>query len=384
MDALNTFINSCSIASTNFKEISVLQPFHYGLCSPINMGASRIEIQPRSFESLSYTSNYINMSEEFSNVQEKINQSSNAGGGTLGLGYGLWQAKAFGTLAKGACERLTQVHQSQKAEGVLVVNAMVTTRNVRCFTDISYDKTVLAEILSVMESGDKESKKRIGITDDNKLYILTEAVLGGSFTGLIIFLKQEDIRRDRINKGKEIGITAGIGGAVAYGPALGSLGYQHAFQSAEQAENDALNTIRNTNIKVEVFSQGSIPELTREVLDREIIRHLDLNPAKFEISQKDCNDAKDMVSGNPEARNLAICKRQMKIENAQVAIMNVCRGVTSFKGDKQTVHTTKTIMAAYDNFADRMISDSGCGIPIGFNYRVLTMDMIKAELEKDS
>ena len=375
INELNTEIGNCK-----FTRIPDFRSFTHGVRSPINMETSRIMVQPRSFDSLSYSSHYINMRQDFSKISDSIEQSSSAGSVDLEVGSGLWKVKAATTWAKGAHERLVQIGKSQKSEGVLVINAMVTTRNVRCFTQIDYDLEALKSISSAMDSVDEAEKKKYGITKDNKLYLLTEAVLGGSFTGLVTFLRQDDSKGTSGNKGRESRMTAQVGVSGAASVLTGGGGYEHAMQSAKQSQHDMMESSGNTKVDIEIFSQGAIPTLMREVVNSEIIKHLDLNPAKFELSQQDKEDSKDMLSSDSNTRSLAICKRQMKMEAAQVGILNECRGLVS-STEQQTVHSPKTVMSAYDNFSDKMTSDIGCGIPVGFNYLMLTKEMIDDKIK---
>ncbi|BBI18277.1 hypothetical protein [Neochlamydia sp. S13] len=376
---------SVKLAKSESGEIPIFENFYQGVESPIDMARSQMEVQPRGFDSLHYSSQYIDMREELSEIHDRITHSSSATSASAGGGWLLFGGSASIAASNAASERLAQIKKEDIAEGVLVINALATTRHVRCFTDLQYDKRKLKIILDAMKSPDDAELNRYGISKrDNvtkEIYLLTEAVLGGSFTALVTFLNESKMNRrlDKYTNEREIS-TVARGGVKLLDWGV-SAGYSNASQYGIQTEDDVLRNVAGTKVTIEIISQGAMPVFAREIIEREIMKHLDLNPSNFELSKKDEGDAEIMAAGKEKEKAMVVYKRRMKMENAQVAVMNTYRGLTSTK-EKQNIHSAQSVMEAYENFATQMTTDPDCGIPIGFNYQKLTEEEIKEILEE--
>lgn len=378
------------IEESKFEEIPIFEGFHQGIESPIDINRSRLDVKPRGFDSLNYSSQYIDMKQSISEIDDQVKHSSSANDVSISGGAWIFKGKVSHAWSEATSQRLAQIKQENTSKGVLMINAMVTTRHVRYFSDLHFDKAKLKMILNVMKDGGHDAWNRYGITtrqEDSKtvkeIYLLTEAVLGGSFTALVIFLDEEKKKRALEKEAEEHGHTTSVKLSGKYLFAKGSANFSHSDHSGSQSEEDLLNNISNTNIAIEITAQGGIPIFTRDVIEHEVMKHLDVNPAKFELSPQDEAEAENFDKLGEKEKLVAAYKRQMKMENAQIAVMNTYRGLTATK-DKQTVHTAKSVMEAYENFADKIVSDPNCGIPIGFNYQVLTESRLKeilAELE---
>nr|WP_166154734.1 hypothetical protein [Neochlamydia sp. AcF84]NGY94516.1 hypothetical protein [Neochlamydia sp. AcF84] len=390
----NTQINAATnlIAALSDKlvkstsgEIPVFENFYQGVESPIDMARSQMEVQPRGFDSLHYSSQYIDMREELSEIHDRITHSSSATSASAGGGWLLFGGSASLAASNATSERLAQIKKENIAEGVLVINALATTRHVRCFTDLQYDKRKLQAILNAMRGSNKDELKRYGIStrdnDTKEIYLLTEAVLGGSFTALVTFLNESKMNRRLDKYTHEHEISTVVRGGVNFVDWGVSAGYSNASQYGTQTEDDVLRNVAGTKVTIEIISQGAMPVFAREIIEREIMKHLELNPSKFELTKKDEGDAEIMATGKEKEKAMVVYKRRMKMENAQVAVMNTYRGLTSTK-EKQNIHSAQSVMEAYENFATQMTTDPDCGIPIGFNYQKLNQEEIKEILEQ--
>lgn len=175
-------------------DIPIFEGFYQALESPIDMGASKMEVQPRGFDSLEYSSQYIRLDADISKILDQITQSSNSNSASASLGGGffLYNAKASAShsWSSGLAKRVTEIKNQRKSQGILLIHATVTTRNVRCFTDLKYNRAKLQMIQHVMKNEEnQEVLDRYGITtegDKKVIYMLTEAVLGGHLQHLLL------------------------------------------------------------------------------------------------------------------------------------------------------------------------------------------------------
>ncbi|KIC72986.1 hypothetical protein DB42_CO00210 [Neochlamydia sp. EPS4] len=387
MGAATNFIKTLSAKLNSASgEIPIFENFYQGVESPIDMARSQMEVQPRGFDSLHYNSQYIDMRQELSKIHDRITHSSSASSVSASVGW-LMMVGGSASLAGSSAtsERLAQIKMEGIAEGVLVINAVATSRHVRCFTDLQYDKRKLQALLNAMNRNNNDELKKYGISkraDGTKeIYLLTEAVLGGSFTALVTFSNESRTDRKEDKFTHEHGISTAVRGGGNFVDWGISIGNSNAIQYGIQTESDILRSIVGTKVSIEIISQGAMPIFAREVVEREIMKHVDLNPSKFELSKKDEEDAEIMATGKEKEKALAVLQRRMKMENAQVAVMNTYRGLTSSK-EKQNVHSTQSVMEAYENFVTQMTTDRDCGIPIGFNYQILTQKEIEEMLEE--
>ena len=71
-----------------------------------------------------------------------------------------------------------------------------------------------------------------------------------------------------------------------------------------------------------------MPVFSRDVIEHEIVKHLDLNPSKFELSKKDESEAAIMASAKGQAKTTATVKRQMKMERPYSTRMIFHKGIT--------------------------------------------------------
>src|SRR5436190_1805791 len=54
------------------QEHPIFESFHQALESPIDMAKSKVEVQPRGFDSFHYNSQYISMKQSLNEIHEKI------------------------------------------------------------------------------------------------------------------------------------------------------------------------------------------------------------------------------------------------------------------------------------------------------------------------
>jgi len=399
---INTYLKdiSSTMSALVINTIPVMAHFHAGVRSPIDFEKSPRETDPRGFDSLNFNSQYIETQKQLSEIRERMSTSSSSSSASVSRGWGPFSASVAASWASGAADRVGNILKSDTTEGVLVVNAVVTTRNVRTFKHIEYDIEALRQILSVMKAPNPsdEELKRYGITKivpqknpanpnaemkpKYKLYILTEAVMGGSFTGIITILKKSSTQGHRETHGRESSSSTQTSAGFSVGFfGSGKAAYSNASQSASQSEEDILRNSAHTRIKIEIIVQGVITPITRDMLERELVEHVNLNPAKFELSQTDLETAKVLINGTPAQKAVANQERTMKMDAAQVALLNTVRGLKT-KTVSESIHSPATVHNGYDHFSERMTEDDGAGVPVGFYYDILDEERIEREIKK--
>lgn len=377
-----------NIAQTKFEDIPNFTGFHQAIESPIDFKNSTLETQLRGFDSVSFTSQYVMKETNESNIKDKMTRSSSANAVSTNVegGWGPFSAKAGASQAwsDSAANRIRDINKGQDVEGVLVINATMTSRHVRCFSEVKYDLDKLRSLVNLMGTSNEEEKKRFGIsTLSGKpgILMLTEAVLGGSFTAFVTFLNTSNSQENSENKSKESNtststeVSGGFKGLASVG-----VGVSTSRGKGEQSEDDVLKSIKNTRVNIEFVAQGAIPTLVRNTVVNEVLKHLNTDPVKYELTQQDQADLDLELSSKPGDKEKAVARRNLKQEKAAQSFLNTTRGLMSEKSE-QKIHTIESVMAAYDNFSEKL-QNKECGIPVGFNYRVLTIDDIQYEINK--
>ncbi|MCC6128252.1 MAG: hypothetical protein IT584_03525 [Chlamydiae bacterium] len=299
------------------------------------------------------------------------------------MGCWLGKGQVSSSWARAAADRVIQIQKQNIAEAVLVVNAFMTTRNVRTFTKISYNYDTLQKIYDTMRDDNVAKQAEYGINvdgDSKEILILTEAVMGASFTGIITFLKEDKTRGSEEHHMQDSQHSSSVSLKRGFFGIGVSAAGSYSGQSASGSEDSELTNHLNTRVNIEIFCQGAIPTFAREVVERELLKHVDLNPAKFELSTRDEKTVEDLLSGDVAKMERANLKQQVKMQNAAIGVLNACRGLKSVT-EKEEIHTTHSIFTSYDNFSRQIVEDKDCGVPVGFNYTVLSQSEIKNLLE---
>lgn len=240
-----------------------------------------------------------------------------------------------------------------------------------------------------MQSSKSDDLERYGITIGDRhgksIYILTEAVLGGSFTALVTFHEGSNEGISRTVDSSNTGLSGGFAlDALTPGGVTIGGGISGAKENKEIDEKKQLDSVRETKIDIEFISQGALPTFARDVVQQEILKHLNLNPSSYAISAKDSLEAEKLVQQTQEG-DLARARYQMKMQNAQVAIMNAFDGLKEDQEqqkEQQNVHTMDSVMQAYESFASKITEDQECGVPVGFYYDILTQSDIEDLIQK--
>lgn len=342
-------------------ELPSFSNFTTGLEGPIDHDVTEVVTDSRGFDSINFNSQYIDMNESHQRIQDKMDQSSSSSSLNIGGGAFGFSASISHSWSSGAMKRVGEIRSQGHASKILVINAMVTTRNVRFFKHKKYDIVKLSSILDIMKaSNDKNVLNGHGITlDGNKkcIYILTEAVLGGSFTAIVTYLKEDTTNRE-VNDNTSHSSSSMDLKAKGY---FVKGGYSNSRQNANESHNDEINNRGNINVSIEFIAQGAIPQLAKDNIVREALKHQDQNLRKYQ-------------SSGSEGSSVQV--RQVEMQKATYDAINT---VQQIKVEKEEVnlHSVNSVIKAYDGFCNEITSDSSCGVPIGFNYTVLTQEAIQ-------
>ncbi len=110
---------------------------------------------------------------------------------------------------------------------------------------------------------------------------------------------------------------------------------------------------------------------------------MNLNPSTFQLYPEDEALIEASSKGAPAAEmDRMINKRRFQMNNAQFAIQNIVRELVPDR-DNRSVHSLGSVVSAYDDFVKQIVSDKNCGVPLGFNYQILTENEIKSHLDQN-
>ncbi|MGR3912895.1 MAG: hypothetical protein QRY71_06305 [Candidatus Rhabdochlamydia sp.] len=323
--------------------------------SPIDFDHTQITMHHRGFDSIYFNSQCIDMNESPHHVQNQLDQSLRAGSANISGSYGSFSIKAPYSWSADTLARVNEIHSQGYAAKIFLITALVTTRHVRLFKDIVYDLKKLAALLNMMKEGHQEK----GITaqgNAKKIYMLTEAVMGGYFSAIVIYLKNkpQDSTQDfssHFNKQ----VKEGMGFFKDKGEHL------KTFQKANKSE-DNISHPDNTDISIEFIAQGTIPQLAKQKVVQELLKHEDQNLKKYATLRnfQENQDHYKHQSGLQQDININMDELQ-----------------TAIQKEENSIHTSGKVMQAYNDFCRTIVDDPYCGIPMGFNYTVLTENEIE-------
>ncbi|MGR3973008.1 MAG: hypothetical protein QRY72_00270 [Candidatus Rhabdochlamydia sp.] len=337
-----------------------------GLESPIDFNRSHIITQSRGFDSINFSSQYIDMSESDQRIEGKLDQSSSASSLSLNASGFFLSVKGTHSWSKAVMDRVYEIKKQGYASKILLISAFITTRHVRLFKDTVYDSRKLRVLLRIMKNSDPSKAQEQGITvekDGSKsVNILTEAVMGGSFSAIVTYLKEDTSSQDAQHHLKHSASNSEIEGKAGLFLTVKG-GYSNASQQTHESHHDEIHNQGNLHISIQFIAQGAIPQLAREKVMQEALRHQAQHLRKYESlggqQQKQDNYAHQL-------------QLQKVIYTAANAIQK-----TAVQQEAISVHTPSSVIGAYDDFCSNMIQDQECGVPIGFNYTVLSQQEIE-------
>jgi hypothetical protein len=258
--------------------------------------------------------------------------------------------------------RVADIKNQGHASEVLVINAVVTSRNVRVLKQVAYDLRKLKQLQKLMSSGSEADFKKYGISitssGEKAIYILSEAVMGGSFTGLVTFLDETSSSRAHEAHRKDTSASTSTSVEFSTPWVSGGSSYSNANQSSKGSSSDQLRNAANMNVSVEFIAQGAIPQLSRDTIVRETLKYTDQNLQKFHSSGSESS------SKSREAR-------QSEMQEAMTKTLNSV-AQTNTVSSEVSIHGPQSVSKAYDDFCGEITGDTSAGIPIGFNYTMLT------------
>jgi len=374
--------------------------FQCNIESPIDWARSKLVSMPRGFDTLNFNSTYVMSDEKNQKINDMVDQLSG------GVSYSSFfvSANISGSISK----RVRNASSTGKTEGSLVIGSFATTRHVRTFERLYYDTDKLRALKEHIQREKKqqriraeerkykeqERKKRVeemliridkekaqkGKTakqpvirteeeikteaedQQGRVYIISEAIMGGVFVGFVHFLKTEATTEKQKRHDAQVGIGGGYMGSGA------NLDYK---KSSEKVD---LNSSANTRVEIEFICYGTVPGFARKDVPYKISEFKDLNPSNFQLSSQDEADIKSVNTFSE--RQEAMDKQRLKMQYAGTVISNAVREtITAEKPQK--VHQIESLYEAFESWIELMKKDENAGVPVGFNYRVLTENDIK-------
>ncbi|MGR3973078.1 MAG: hypothetical protein QRY72_00635, partial [Candidatus Rhabdochlamydia sp.] len=377
------------LINMNDCDLPVFANISTGLETPIDFDKTVIGTEIRGFDTISFSSSYIDMNEDSSSHNSSFDQSSSANSAGISGSYGVFTGSASHSWSNAAMDRVEKIKSEGKASKILVVNSLVTTRNVRVLKQRAYDNAKLNTILEKMKSfdleegkipnqrGRKKYKEKVQELNDlgiavinniKQIYILTEAVMGGSFSAIVTYLKEDRSNQDVEDhaKSKSSNTSISIGAKALLWGANGK--FDRSSQEANESHAMGIYNLNNLNISIEFIAQGIIPQMARESVIREAIKQQQHSFRQYQPngSTKEDQSARERQAELQVAMYQAITSKQSEITREEIP-----------------VHTPNTILKAYDDFCAEISTDAFGGVPIGFNYAILTEKNIEDMVKKD-
>ncbi len=375
------------LISVQMPPLPVFKGFQQGLKSPIDFDKTSITVRPSHYDSSQFNSQYISMKTDLSHIEQTlINLGIGADlSGKVGWDHFLGASLSAG-FGSAISSRIAEIKEMGRAEGVLVINATVTTRNVRSLSTVHYDKNVLEILLNVMKRDNDPEMELHAITKDENgkksILILTEAFLGGSFTGIVTQLAQDNFRKHTSSNIIDNQFHVGGGGGLTTGGILdGNLNLSVSGQMGIQSDNERMKEIASTNIQIEILAQGAIPSYAQDVIKQGVANHLNLDPSLFSLIPEEEDLISSLNNGSPLQQQTALNRLRVRMMSTQQAIQHTVQKALPV-GEQQSVHSLKSLTGAYESFNKQITSDKDCGVPISFNYQILTESQIEEELLK--
>lgn len=208
IEKLTAFIaaQGVKLAALN-EQPPTFSTFGIKAASPVDMEASIFQNQPKGFESIRFAEKYVRMSDSNAEIHNTVKQSTSAVTASADAGYLMWKAGAKFARAAALANTVLQIKKEGKAQGILIINAVATLKHVRCITKLKYDPAKLKQILQVMQRNNPDELKAYGIRSapngEKALCILTQAVMGASFTALVTFQDENNLNRNAAIAQKE-------------------------------------------------------------------------------------------------------------------------------------------------------------------------------------
>lgn len=370
-------------ANAPFPPLPTFPNFVSSLESPIDWKQSEVVTDPRGFDSVEYSSRYIDMEESAQKIQDDMNESSSSTSLNIALKTPFFKCAAGYSWSDASMQRVADIKNSGSSSKVLLINAMLTTRYVRHIKHREYNLEKLLVIYRAMQGEGSQGQPKLSAiaedpsTGEKSIYILTEAVMGGSFTGIVNFLKKDTSHRELDNSSSQ---SSRAGNASVSGSkwfCSGTVGGAHSSASGKESQSDSVRNFGNLDVRIEFVAQGAIPKLVTESVIRDTMRHQDQNLRKYASTGSDKATSKKSQKAVEEN----VDARAQELQESSYDAANAIQQTTSLE-EGIYVHTPNSLALAYSDYCERIVSDELAGIPIGFNYTKLTQSDIARHIER--
>lgn len=332
--------------------------------SPLDLQASELSSLPLASESLKLTSRYFsfngNLQEDKLASIEKFVRSSTDNVGARS-----------GELSRSVCDQITDQVENHEVSGTLIITVSCTHRNVHLFAApvIDPDKAVNAWNLLKADPIDTSDPRHVhealAAPSDDFLPLVTGAVYGSSFIGMVHFLQSQADTMGNLDELKaRLDKKLLTGGWLAH--ASGGMGVDHAMMD----EVRAFLSTNSVSCHVSIVATGAIPTIKSNELKTSC--SMLARPEKVKLPPP--ADTASVKSEAEEARQHALVN---SIRNARIG--SILSGMSKCDDEKNSILDMKTLVNALDNYIQAIgRKNETVGVPTSFFIHRLT----KAEIAK--
>lgn len=332
--------------------------------SPLDLQASELSSLPLASESLKLSSRYFsfkgNLQEDKLASIEKFVRSSTSNVGSQS-----------GDLSRSVCDQIGDQVENHEVCGTLIITVSCTHRNVHLFAApvINPDKAVNAWNLLKADPIDTSDLRSVHgaltASSDDFLPLVTGAVYGSSFIGMVHFLQSQADTMGNLDELKaQLDKRLLTGGWLAN--ASGSVGVDRAMME----EVRAFLSANSVSCHISVVATGAIPTIKSNQLTTSC--SMLARPDKVKLPAP--ADTASVKSEAEEARQHALVTT---IHNARIG--SILSGVSKCDDEKNSILDMKTLVNALDNYIQTVGRENQTvGVPVGFFIHRLT----KAEIAK--
>lgn len=341
--------------------------FYSSIQSPLIVTKENMETLDIGFKSGEYHSQYINTKEESAVINDKVKKISGSASVGVSGGIGLYAGGVEGELEGAIASRVGEIQKNGLAKGVYIISSLITTEYIQTLTKLVFDRDRLRSTLMAMKAA-----------NDDKICILTQAILGGSYTALATVADEEKMEQ-RLRKRA---LEGGIGGKIEAGTAkpVGTLNIKAdanlsaSIRGGVQSEMDKLASIVTSIIDIEIIAQGAVPNFSVKEKIQEVVRFSDVSLAGNSLKTKEGSSTQKDEASSSEKQ----LRRLEDMEEVQALQLSKARGYAT-QIFSQKVHSIESIQDGYENYIAQLQTGKNCGIPIGFNYIEFTRKDLEAK-----
>ncbi|MEG0517763.1 MAG: hypothetical protein RR555_02690 [Bacteroidales bacterium] len=339
--------------------------------SPLDMNSSTLQPVPSFSDSLSLDSQYFSFNSNMEN-DALANIEKFVRSGTSNM------ADKSNQITNAVAEQVGNQIKSKNLCGTLIITANCTHRNINIFNPLVIDPDKAVNAWN-HQYGDDDCIDKENIPDtpsqsNHALHIITGAVYGSSFVGMVHILKSDISETGDFDSLKEqLEQKLRIGGWLQN--ATGSFGVNP--EVLQQVK--AFLSTQSLSTHISIVAMGVIPTIKANEVQYVVKELSAVDPTtRNTILNGFHTDTKTTASQADQSNQQALL---MNIQNARMASMMTALG--SIEQQKNNILDINTLMQALDHYIQCAKStNQAVGVPISFYTRNLTKSDIIELLQK--